>query len=102
MGKFYLGTKNNGVMCRFWRGLSEEEFVDTAIELGGALPKGFIVWEFNEGENIRTSKRVQAIADLPLVKDYLGMVDPVTALKKAKNEQREAEQIDVVKRVAFT
>ncbi|WP_088834386.1 hypothetical protein [Paenibacillus tyrfis] len=91
MGKFYLGTKNNGVMCRFWRGLSEEEFVDTAIALGGTLPKGFIVWEFNEGENIRTSKRVQEIADLPLVKDCLGFVDPVTALKMEKIEQRESK-----------
>lgn len=67
--KHYFGWKENGQLFRFFKGFSDEEFIQLFIDLGGRLPAGIVSWHFKAHETIHNSSRVQEIAKLPLIKN---------------------------------
>lgn len=93
MGKHYFGLKEGDFRGRFFRGFNDDEFEEMVFkQLGGVLPKGVFAWHLEDGENIHNSKRVQAIAKLPMVTGAVGnWLDPNIHLPKMKAEQEAVE-----------
>ncbi|WP_163860367.1 hypothetical protein [Paenibacillus elgii] len=68
MGVHYFGMKIDGKRCRFFGRFSDDEFEAAVKQVGGELPKKWVAWHFNDGEDISNSKRVQAFAQIPEIK----------------------------------
>ncbi|MEK5235488.1 hypothetical protein NST99_07290 [Paenibacillus sp. FSL L8-0470] len=93
MAKHFFGLKDGDFRGRFPQQFSEEEFEELVfVQLGGELPKGVFAWHLEDGETLENSKRVQAIAKLPIVTGPFGnWLNPKTHLPKMKAEQEARE-----------
>ncbi|MEC0136149.1 hypothetical protein P4H94_04505 [Paenibacillus macerans] len=89
MGKHFFGIKEGNYRARFFKEYSDEEFYDLVLnDLGGDLPRGVFAWHLEDGEDIHNSKRVQAIAKLPIVTGAFGnWLDPSEYLPGLMEEQ---------------
>lgn len=92
-GVHYFGRRVNGQLQRYWPRFSDADFEETMGRLGWRLPVGWVVWHFDDGETIRESKRVQAVAKYPMAS--LGTQFP-------RREQVEAEMACLLAREGVT
>lgn len=94
-GVHYFGLVERGNRSRFYKEYSETEFEQLLEEIDGELPKGIIAWHLEENEVHTRSKRVQAIAKLPIVKGPIGnWIEPSTHIKKMKADQARLAQLN--------
>lgn len=68
MGVHYFGKRFAGKLGRFWGSFDDVKFEEALKEVGGKLPKGWVVWHFENGEDFKNSRRVQALAEIPEIK----------------------------------
>jgi len=62
MGVHFIGVKQDGIMTRFTHEYTDADFHQLIDDVGGILPPGWKAWHLEDGETLRNSKRVQAIA----------------------------------------
>lgn len=89
MTKHFFGRVENKFRQRFLKEFTDAAFYQLMNELEGELPKGIFAWHLAETETIQNSKRVQAMAKLPIAVGAIGnILDPSTELLRMKAEQQ--------------